>query len=110
MKVLKLQTLVRRLPKLNDEIRYQSCFAEKQFTAGLIAFRARKRSDPKRIRHNDQDVICHVLKGRGRLHVNGRRIQLRPGTLCHIRKGTPHDFVAGKRGELLLFYWLIKTK
>jgi quercetin dioxygenase-like cupin family protein len=110
MKVLQLQTLLRRLPKLNDEIRYQCCFAEKQFTAGLIAFRAQKRSDPKRIRHHDKDVVCHVIKGRGRLRVEGRRIQLRPGTFCHIRKGTPHDFVAGKRGELLLFYSLIKTK
>jgi quercetin dioxygenase-like cupin family protein len=110
MKVIKLPTLLKRLPKLNDEIRYRSCFEEKQFTAGIIAFRAQKRSDPKRIRHDDKDVVCHVLKGRGRLRVNGRRIQLRSGTICHIRKGTPHDFAASKRSELLLFYSLIKTK
>jgi quercetin dioxygenase-like cupin family protein len=110
MKIIQLQSLLRRLPKLNDEIRYGNCFTEKQFTAGLIAFRAQKRSDPKRIRHDDKDVVCHVLKGRGRLRVNGRRIQLRPGTLCHIRKGTPHDFAARRGGELLLFYSLIKTK
>jgi mannose-6-phosphate isomerase-like protein (cupin superfamily) len=50
-----------------------------------------------------------VLKGRGRLRINGRRIQLRPGIICHIPKGTSHDFAAGKTGELVLFYSLIKT-
>ena len=110
MKVIKLQTALKRLPRLSDEIRYQSCFEEKQFTAGIIAFRAQKRSDPKRIKHDDKDVVCHVLKGRGRLRVNRQRIQLRPGTICHIRKGTLHDFAAGKRSGLVLFYSLIKTK
>jgi quercetin dioxygenase-like cupin family protein len=54
-------------------------------------------------------VVCQVLKGRGRLRINGRRIQLRPGTICHIPKNTPHDFAAGKTGRLILFYSLIKT-
>ncbi|MBI2359066.1 MAG: AraC family ligand binding domain-containing protein, partial [Deltaproteobacteria bacterium] len=44
-----------------------------------------------------------------RLRVNRRRILLRPGTICHIPKGTPHDFAAAKKGELVLFYSLIKT-
>ena len=110
MKVIKLQNALKRLPKLNDEIRYKRCFEEKQFTAGLIAFRPQKRSDVKRIRHDDKDVVCHVLRGRGRLRIKDRHVQLRPGIICHIRKGTPHDFAAGKRSELLLFYSLIKTK
>jgi quercetin dioxygenase-like cupin family protein len=109
MKVIKLQTALKRLPKLSDEIRYQGCFEEKQFTCGLIAFRPQKASDFKQISHSDRDVVCHVLKGRGRLRINGRRIQLRPGIICHIPKGTPHDFAAGKPGELVLFYSLIKT-
>jgi mannose-6-phosphate isomerase-like protein (cupin superfamily) len=41
--------------------------------------------------------------------VNGKRIQLRPGIVCHIPKGTPHDFAAGKSGELVLFYSLISV-
>jgi hypothetical protein len=32
-----------------------------------------------------------------------------PGMLCHIPKNTPHDFVAGKTGELLLFYSLVDS-
>jgi quercetin dioxygenase-like cupin family protein len=108
MKVINLRTALKRLPKLNDEIRYKNCFQEKTFTSGLIAFRPKENSDPKQINHDDKDVVCQVLKGRGRLHINGRRIPLRPGTICHIPKGTPHDFAAGKT-DLVLFYSLIKT-
>ena len=109
MKIINLQAALKRLPKLNNEIRYRSCFEAKQFTSGLIAFRPKKNSNPKQINRGDKDVDCQVLKGRGRLRINGRRIQLRPGIICHIPKGTPHDFAAGKTGELILFYSLIKT-
>ena len=109
MKVINLQSALKQLTKLNDEIRYQKCFEEKTFTSGLIAFRPKKSVDPKQINHSDKDVICQVLKGRGRLRINGRRIQLRPGTICHIPKNTPHDFAAGKTGQLILFYSLIKA-
>lgn len=109
MKVIKVQTALKKLPKLNDEIRYRSCFEEKQFTSGLIAFLPRKGGDPKQINHDDKDVVCHVLKGQGRLRIGGRRIQLYPGTICHIPKGTPHDFAAAQKDELVLFYSLIRT-
>jgi len=109
MKIIKINTALRELRKVNEEIRYKSCFEEKQFTSGLIAFRSQKNPDPKQINHDDRDVVCHVLKGRGCLRVNGRRIPLRPGTVCHIPKGTPHDFAAGQRSELVLFYSLITT-
>jgi quercetin dioxygenase-like cupin family protein len=109
MKIIKLSAALKKLKKLNDEIRYADCFADKQFTAGLIAFRPNRKSDPKQIKHPDEDVLCHVIKGTGRLRVRGKRIPLRAGMVCHIRKGTPHDFAAGGGGELVLFYSLIKT-
>ena len=109
MKVINLNAALKKLRKLNEEIRYADCFAAKQFTSGVIAFRPTKNADLKQITHDDKDVVCQVLKGRGRLRVNGRRIELRSGTICHIPKGTPHDFAAGKNGELVLFYSLIKT-
>jgi quercetin dioxygenase-like cupin family protein len=109
MKVINLQTALKRLPKLNDEIRYRNCFQEKTFSSGLIAFRPKNNSDLKQINHSDQDVVCQVLKGLGRLRIKDRRIRLRPGMICHIPKGTPHDFAAGKTGELVLFFSLIKT-
>ena len=109
MKIIKIDSALKRLKKINDEIRYADCFKEKQFTSGLIAFRPNKRSDRKQINHDDKDVVCHVIKGSGRLRVNGKRIPLRPGIVCHIPKGTPHDFAAGRSGELVLFYSLIMT-
>jgi quercetin dioxygenase-like cupin family protein len=109
MKTVKINTALKGLRKINQEIRCQNCFEEKNFTSGFIAFSPQKNPDHKQINHSDKDVVCHVIKGRGRLRINGRRIRLRPGTICHIPKGTPHDFAAGKRAELVLFYSLIKT-
>jgi quercetin dioxygenase-like cupin family protein len=109
MKIIKLKSALKGLKNLNDEIRYVDCFADKQFTAGLIAFRPRRQANAKQINHADKDVVCHVVKGGGRLRVRGKRIQLKPGMICHIPKGTAHDFAAGKSGDLVLFYSLIKT-
>ena len=108
-KIIRIGDALKSMAKLNAEIRYANCFEAKQFTSGLIAFRPARNSDRKQINHDDKDVVCQVLKGRGRLRVKGRRIELRSGTVCHIPKGTPHDFAAGKNGELVLFYSLIKT-
>src|SRR5688572_26410368 len=110
MKIVKLNSAFKSLKKLNDEIRYADCFKGNTFTSGLIAFRPNKNSDPKQINHDDKDVVCHVIKGTGRLRVNGKRIALRPGVVCHIPKGTPHDFAAGRSEELVLFYSLILTR
>ena len=109
MKIIKINSALKGLKKINDEIRYAACFKEQIFTSGLIAFRPSKNPDPKQITHDDKDVVCHVIKGAGRLRVNGTRFQLKPGIVCHIPKGTPHDFAAGKTAELVLFYSLIAT-
>jgi quercetin dioxygenase-like cupin family protein len=108
MKTIKISTALKRLRRLNDEIRYYDCFKAKTFTSGVIAFHSRKGIDPKQINHDDKDVVCQVIKGRGRLRVSGKRILLAPGMVCHIPKGTPHDFAAQK-GDLVLFYSLIQT-
>jgi len=109
MKVIKVESALKRLKKLNVEIRYADCFAEKQFTSGLIAFRPAKNTNPKQINHTDKDIVCHVIKSSDQLRINTKRIPLRPGIICHIPKGAPHDFAASKKGELVLFYSLIKT-
>ena len=109
MKTIQIATALKRLRKLNDEIRYYNFFAERTFTSGVIAFRSRRGVDPKQINHDDKDVVCQVIKGRGRLRFDGKRIALAPGMVCHIPRGTPHDFAAGKSGELVLFYSLITT-
>jgi mannose-6-phosphate isomerase-like protein (cupin superfamily) len=109
MKIINIQHALKELRAINPEIRYKSCIERKRFSTGLISFKPRKNSDPKQISHRDKDVVCHVLRGRGRLRVDSRSIILKPGVICHIPKGTPHDFSAGKKGDLLLFYSLIKT-
>ena len=109
-KVIRLQEALKNLNRINQEIRYKSLLEGRVFSTGLISFRPRKDSDPKQIKHRDKDVFCHVVRGSGRLRINGRRISLKPGTICHIPKGTPHDFAAGKKGEMVLFYSLIRTR
>lgn len=109
MKIIKIREALRHLQKVNEEICYVSCVEGRRFSTGLISFSPRRDSDPKQIKHRDKDVLCHVVRGSGRLRINGRGISLKPGTICHIPKGTPHDFAAGKKGEMILFYSLIKT-
>ena len=109
MKIVTISQALKRLKKLNDEIRYADCFSEKQFTSGLIAFRRNKNSDPKQIEHADKDVVCQVIKGSGRLRIDGKAYRSVRGSFATSRKVTPHDFAAGKAGELVLFYSLIKT-
>lgn len=109
MKIINIQKALKDLKEINEEIRYRGCIEGERFSAGLISFRPRKKRDSRQINHRDKDVVCHVLKGQGRLRVDRRRILLRPGTICHIPKGTSHDFAAGKKRELVLFYSLIKT-
>jgi len=109
MKVVTIKQALKRLKKLSEEIRYTSMVEGRGFSAGLISFSPKKQGDAKQIEHRDKDVLCQVLKGRGRLRIDGRRISLRKGTICHIPKGTPHDFAAGKNNHLVLFYSLIKT-
>ena len=109
MRTVKLTTALKRLKKISDEIRHAECIKTDQFTAGLIVFRKTKNRDTKQINHDDKDVLCHVVKGTGRLRVSGRRIALSPGVICHIPKRTPHDFAAGIKGELILFYCLVRT-
>jgi len=109
MKTVRIAAALKRLKRIDDEIRYVNCFEQKQFSSGLIAFQPSKKPDPKQISHDDQDVICQVLQGSGRLRIDRQRIRLVPGTLCHIPKKTPHDFAASRSGALVLLYLLIKT-
>ena len=76
--------------------------------AGLIAFAPGGTADPKQITHADKDVLCYVLRGRGRLRVDGTLTPLEPGTLCHVPAEVAHDFAATDE-ELLLLYVLIET-
>src|SRR4030095_13436066 len=101
MKLIRISQALRNLKKLSDEIRYADCFGEKQFTSGLIAFRPTKKSNPKQINHTDEDVVCHVIKGSGRLRIGGTRFPVRPGPICPIPTDTRRDLAAGKSEDLI---------
>lgn len=109
MKLTTIAKLSKRLKKINKEISYASFVEERGFSSGLILFRPGSDKDAKQIEHDDKDVVCQVVRGSGRLRVAGRKVALEPGVLCHIPKGTPHDFAAGKKSRLVLFYSLIET-
>ena len=108
MRVIKLQSALKQLKAINREISYKACLKGNRFTTGLISFKLRRESDSRQIKHIDKDVVCQVLKGRGRLRVRDRTVALEPGMICHIPKGTAHDFAATKK-EMVLLYCLITT-
>jgi mannose-6-phosphate isomerase-like protein (cupin superfamily) len=108
MKIARLQAELKQLVKVSDEISYKNVFDGRQFTSGVIVFRPAKGANRKQIEHPDKDVVCHVLRGRGRLRVRNRRFPLVPGTVCHIPCRTPHDFAAESRTALVMFYSLIQ--
>ena len=109
VKTVKIREALGELQEISKEIRYKSCLEGKGFSVGLISFKPGGDSDTKQINHEDKDVVCHVLEGHGRLRLSDRTIDLEPATLCHIPKGTPHDFAAGKEEDLILLYSLITT-
>ena len=108
MEVFRLEELLSRLERLTPEISFHEAVSRPTFKAGLIAFSPGGSADPKQITHPDKDVLCYVLRGRGRLRADGRLTPLLPGMLCHVPAQAPHDFVAIKE-ELLLFYVLIEA-
>lgn len=108
-KVVSIDAALAELAEINSEIRHRGCIEGDGFNVGLVSFAATTTTDPKQIVHDDKDVVCHVLKGRGRLRTSGEVTRLRPGMLCHIPRGVPHDFAA-EGDELILCYSLITTR
>lgn len=107
--VVRIDEALAELAAVNTEIRHKACIAGAGFDVGLVSFAATTTADPRQIVHDDKDVVCHVLRGRGRLRAAGEITPLHAGMLCHIPAGMPHDFAA-EEGELVLCYSLITTR
>ena len=43
--------------------------------------------------HQDHDLTAIILKGYGTLTVGDRKLELRPGSIVTIPRGTPHSFL-----------------
>ncbi len=108
MEAFRLEELLSHLEPLTPEIRFHDLVSRPTFKAGLIAFSPGGTPDPKQITHSDRDVLCYVIRGRGRLRTDGQLTMLEPGILCHVPAKVPHDFAATGE-ELLLLYVLIET-
>jgi quercetin dioxygenase-like cupin family protein len=105
VEVFRLQELLSRLEQRSQEIRAFEVVSGPTFKAGLIAFSPGGTADPNEITHPNKDVLCYVLRGRGRLRANGVLTPLEAGMLCHVPATVPHDFAAAGE-ELLLLYVL----
>ena len=106
--IIDVNQSLRELRKVNEEISVKEILETRALSCGLIAFKPMPGGDPKQINHADKDVLCHVLKGKGRLRMNGEEIPVRRGVVCHVPAGTPHDFAAVDE-EMVIFYSLITT-
>ena len=105
--LLDVEQALRELKALNPESSVRPWHRGSAYEAGLIAFHPRPGADPRQILHADRDVICQVLRGRGRLRLEGETVPVAPGTLCRVPAGTPHDFAATGSEPLVLFYTLV---
>ncbi len=56
----------------------------------------RNRADPRATplhSHQDHDLTAIILKGYGTLTIGDRKLELRPGSIVTIPRGTPHSFL-----------------
>lgn len=97
-----LDDLVSALPELSGEAAYGDFVHGPGYTCGIVRFLPRDAPDASQITHTNQDVVCHVLSGAGRLRTLSEVHELKPGTICHIPAGTRHDFVA-VGGPMVMF-------
>ncbi len=101
--VVQVDALLLEMDRLNDEISYRRVASGAGYECGVVRFLPRSEQDRLQITHADKDVVCHVLRGRGRLSLDSETRDLEPGAVCRIPARTPHDFAAVDE-PLVLFY------
>ena len=116
MDVLAAEQALRELRPLSPEVGVRSWHRGDAYECGLIAFQPPAAADPavptgepEQILHRDRDVLCHVLRGAGRLRLADESLPIGPGLLCRVPAGTPHDFAATGAEPLVLYYTLIRV-
>src|SRR5712692_2547927 len=76
---IRVEEAARELTRLTEEIHFKDLVSRPNFKAGLIAFRPGGTTDPKQINHPDKDVVCYVIRGKGRLRTDGGNSPARVG-------------------------------
>src|SRR5919199_6585035 len=107
MDVLRLDEALGELQPIGSEIGLRTWHQAPSYEVGLIAFYPRTDDDPRQICHAQRDVVCHALRGTGRLRLEGETLPVEPGALYRIPAGTPHDFAATGAEPLVLLYTLV---
>jgi mannose-6-phosphate isomerase-like protein (cupin superfamily) len=107
MEFLRVADALGELQAISPEVGLRSWHSGTNYEVGLIAFYPRPDDDPRQICHGQRDVVCHALRGAGRLQLDDESVIVEPGTLYHIPAGTPHDFAATGDEPLVLVYTLV---
>jgi hypothetical protein len=107
MDMLRVEDALAALEPISPEVGLRTWHRAPSYEVGLIAFYPRPDDDPRQICHAQRDVVCHALRGAGRLQVADQTLAVEPGTLYHIPAGTPHDFAATGAEPLVLLYTLV---
>ena len=104
---LQIDQALGELQPISPEVGLRTWQRGSNYEVGLIAFYPRADDDPRQICHAQRDVVCHALRGAGRLRLDGQTLAVEPGTLYQIPAGTPHDFAATGAEPLVLLYTLV---
>jgi mannose-6-phosphate isomerase-like protein (cupin superfamily) len=104
VQLAQLETSARQV---DDTLAHREWLVGSGYRVGYIRF-SPGRSGDRPILHSDQDVLCLVLAGKGRLLQPNGPTEIEPGLLCRIPAGTPHRFAPGD-GPLDLLYTLIQV-
>jgi quercetin dioxygenase-like cupin family protein len=98
-----LEAALAELETASEELAHRPLMTGPGYEYGLVRFRPRADPDERFITHHDKDVICHVVRGRGRLRLVGGLRDLAAGDVCRILAGMAHDFVAVEEPLVLLY-------
>ena len=77
--VIDIDRSLKELQRISEELSVKELFQTRALSCGIISFQPLAGHDPKQINHPDKDVLCHVLKGKGRLRMNGEETPIHEG-------------------------------
>ncbi len=98
-----VEAALTELESLTEEIAYRRLASGPGYECGVVRFLPRDGSPDRFVVHQDKDVLCHVLRGKGQLRVMSGERDLTVGEICRIPAGAAHDFVASGEPLVLLY-------
>ena len=97
-----LETWLREHPlKAGQDVSIEEISRGDTASTAIVQIRGRQSSHL----HEGHDVIIILLKGRGMLTAGGRNLEVRPGSIVTLPRGTAHSFIS-KSSEPAVAYAL----